>query len=55
MITLLPLYSVELLVLVFPLMQDVVKLSQQKFEKLKAVVSSFQELRAKEQRISKEH
>jgi hypothetical protein len=35
-------------------MQDVVKLSQQKSKKLKAVVSGHQELRAKEQRISEE-
>jgi bifunctional pyridoxal-dependent enzyme with beta-cystathionase and maltose regulon repressor activities len=35
-------------------MQDVVKLSQQKSEKLKAVMSGHQELRAKEQRISEE-
>jgi hypothetical protein len=35
-------------------MQDVVKLSQQKSEKLKAVMSGQQELRAKEQRISEE-
>jgi hypothetical protein len=55
MITLLPLYFVELLVLVFPLMQYVAKLSQQKSEKLKAVVSGLQELRAKDQRISEEH
>jgi hypothetical protein len=54
MITLLPLYVVELLVLVFPLMQDVAKLSQQKSEKLKAVVSGHRELRAKEQHISEE-
>jgi hypothetical protein len=55
MITLLPLYFVELLVLVFPLMQDVAKLSQQKSEKLKEVVSGLQKLRAKDQRISEEH
>jgi hypothetical protein len=55
MITLLPLYFVKLLVLVFPLMQDVAKLSQQKSKKLKAVVSGLQELRAKNQRISEEH
>jgi uncharacterized membrane protein len=54
MITLLPIYFVELLVLVFALMQDVAKLSQQKSEKLKAVVSGLQELRAKDQRISEE-
>jgi hypothetical protein len=36
-------------------MQDVAKLSQQKSEKLKAVESSLQELRAKDQRISEEH
>jgi hypothetical protein len=35
-------------------MQDVAKLSQQKSEKLKAVVSGLQELRAKDQRISEE-
>jgi hypothetical protein len=35
-------------------MQDMAKLSQQKSEKLKAVVSSLQELRAKDQRISEE-
>jgi hypothetical protein len=39
MITLLPVYVVELLVLIFPLMQDVIKHSQKKIEKLKAVVS----------------
>jgi hypothetical protein len=33
-----------MLVLIFPLMQDVAKLSQQKSEKLKAVVSGLQEL-----------
>jgi uncharacterized membrane protein YcaP (DUF421 family) len=36
-------------------MQDVAKLSQQKSEKLKAVVSGLQELQAKDQRISEEH
>jgi hypothetical protein len=36
-------------------MQDVAKLSQQKSEKLKAVVSGLQELRAKDQHISEEH
>jgi hypothetical protein len=36
-------------------MQDVAKLSQQKSEKLKAVMSGLQELRAKDQRISEEH
>jgi hypothetical protein len=46
------LYFVELLVLVFALMHDVPKLSQQKSEKLKAVVSGLQELREKDQRIS---
>jgi hypothetical protein len=35
-------------------MQDVAKLSQQKSEKLKAVVSGLQELRAKDQRILEE-
>jgi hypothetical protein len=35
-------------------MQDVAKLSQQKSEKLKAVVTGLQELRAKDQRISEE-
>jgi predicted phage-related endonuclease len=54
MITLLPLYVVELLVLIFPLMQDVIKLSQQKSKKLKAVVSGHQELVAKERCISEE-
>jgi hypothetical protein len=44
-----------MLVLIFPLMQDVAKLSQQKSEKLKAVVSGLQELRAKDQSISEEH
>jgi hypothetical protein len=34
--------------------KDVAKLSQQKSEKLKAVVSGLQELRAKDQRISEE-
>jgi hypothetical protein len=37
-----------------PLMQDAIKLSQQKSEKLKAVMSGHQELKAKERRISKE-
>jgi hypothetical protein len=44
-----------MLVLIFPLMQDVAKLSQQKFEKLKAIVSGLQDLRAKDQYISEEH
>jgi hypothetical protein len=35
-------------------MQDVPKLSQEKSEKLKAVMSGLQELRAKDQRISEE-
>jgi hypothetical protein len=35
-------------------MQDVAKLSQQKSEKLKAVVSGLQELNAKDKRISEE-
>jgi hypothetical protein len=35
-------------------MQDVIKLSQQKTKKLKAVVSGHQELVAKEKRISEE-
>jgi hypothetical protein len=35
-------------------MQDVAKRSQQKLEKLKAVVSGLQELRAKDQCISEE-
>jgi hypothetical protein len=55
MIALLPLCFAELLVLVIPLMQDVAKLSQEKSEKLKAVMSGLQELRAKDQSISKEH
>jgi hypothetical protein len=55
MIALRPLCFAELLVLVIPLMQDVAKLSQEKSEKLKAVVSGLQELRAKDQCISEEH
>jgi hypothetical protein len=55
MIALPPLCFAELLVLVIPLMQDVAKLSQEKSEKLKAVVSGLQELRTKDQRISEEH
>jgi septal ring factor EnvC (AmiA/AmiB activator) len=55
MISLLPLWFAELLVLVVPLMQDVAKLFQEKSEKLKAVVSGLQELQAKDQRISEEH
>jgi hypothetical protein len=35
-------------------MQDVIKHSQKKTEKLKAVVSGHQELAAKDKRISKE-
>jgi hypothetical protein len=54
MITLLPVYVVELLVLIFPLMQDVIKHSQNKTEKLKAIMSGHQELAAKEKRISEE-
>jgi hypothetical protein len=54
MITPLPLYFVELLVLILPLMQDVAKLSQRKSEKLKAVVSGLQELNAKDKHISEE-
>jgi hypothetical protein len=54
MITLLSLNSVELLVLIVSLMQDVAKLSQRKSEKLKVVVSGLQELQAKDQRISEE-
>jgi hypothetical protein len=38
----------------FPLMQDVIKHSQKKTEKLKAVVSGHQELAAKEKLISEE-
>jgi hypothetical protein len=53
-ITLLPVYVVELLVLIFPLMQDVIKHSQKKTEKLKAVMSGHQELAAKEKLISEE-
>jgi hypothetical protein len=52
MITLLPVYVIELLVLIFPLMQDLLKHSQKKTKKLKAVVSGHQELAAKEKRIS---
>jgi hypothetical protein len=51
-ITLLPVYIVELLVLIFPLIQDVIKHSQKKTEKVKAVVSEHQELAAKEKLIS---
>jgi hypothetical protein len=54
MITPLPVYVVGLLVLIFPLMQDVIKHSQKKTEKLKVVVSGHQELVAKEKRISEE-
>jgi hypothetical protein len=54
MIAPLPLCFAELLVLVVPLMQDVAKLSQEKSEKLKAIMSGFRELRAKDQRISEE-
>jgi hypothetical protein len=41
MISLLPLWFAELLVLVVPLMQDVAKLSQEKSDKLKAVMSGL--------------
>jgi hypothetical protein len=54
MAALLPLCLVELLVLVFPLMQDVAKHSQEKSEKLKAVESVLQELQAKDQRVLEE-
>jgi hypothetical protein len=54
MITLLPVYVVELLVLISLLMQNVIKHSQNKTEKLKAVVSGHQELGAKEERLSEE-
>jgi hypothetical protein len=54
MITLLPVYVVELLVLISPLMQNVIKHSQTKTEKLKAVVSGHQELAAKGKRLSEE-
>jgi hypothetical protein len=54
MITPLPVYVVGLLVLIFPLMQDVIKHSQKKIGKLKAVVSGHQELAAKEKHISEE-
>jgi hypothetical protein len=54
MITLLPVYVVELLVLISLLMQNVIKHSQKKIEKLKAVVSGHQELAAKDKRISEE-
>jgi hypothetical protein len=54
MITLLPAYIIELLVLIFPLMQDVIKHSQKKTDKLKAVVNGHQELAAKEKLISEE-
>jgi hypothetical protein len=51
-VTPLPLYFVVLLVLIVPLIQDLAKHSQQKSEKLKAVVSGLQELNAKDKRIS---
>jgi GTPase Era involved in 16S rRNA processing len=54
MITLLPVYVIELLVLISPLMQNVIKHSQKKTEKLKAVMSGHQELAAKDKRISEE-
>jgi hypothetical protein len=54
MITLLPVYVVELLVLISPLMQNVIKHSEKNIEKLKAVVSGHQELAAKDKRISEE-
>jgi hypothetical protein len=54
MITLLLVYVDELLVLISPLMQNVIKHSQKKTEKLKVVVSAHKELAAKEKRISKE-
>jgi hypothetical protein len=54
MITLLPVYVVVLLVLISPLMQNVIKHSQKKTEKLKAVMSGHQELAAKDKRISEE-
>jgi hypothetical protein len=53
-ITHLLVYVVELLVLIFPLMQDVIKHSQKKTEKLKAVMSGYQELAAKEKLIYEE-
>jgi hypothetical protein len=53
MITLLPVYVVELFVLICPLMQDVIKHSQKKTNKLKAVVSGHQELIAKEKAYPK--
>jgi hypothetical protein len=54
MITHLPVYVIELLVLISPLKQNVIKHSQKKIEKLKAVVSGHQELAAKEKRLSEE-
>jgi hypothetical protein len=54
MITLLLVYVVELLVLISLLMQNVIKHSQKKTEKLKAVVSGHQEPVAKEKRLSEE-
>jgi small-conductance mechanosensitive channel len=54
MITLLPIYVVELLVLISSFMQNVITHSQKKSEKLKVVVSGHQELAAKEKRISEE-
>jgi hypothetical protein len=54
MITPLPLYIVELLVLILPLIKDLAKRLQQKSDKLKAVVSGLQELNAKDKCISEE-
>jgi hypothetical protein len=54
MITLLPVYIVELLVLISPFMQNVIKHSQKKTKKLKAVMSGDQELAAKEKHLFKE-
>jgi hypothetical protein len=54
MITLLPVYVVELLVLISLLVQNVIKHSQKKTEKLKAVVSGHQEIAAKEECLSQE-
>jgi hypothetical protein len=54
MITLLPVHVVELLVLISPFVQNVIKHSQKKTEKLKVVMSGHQELAAKDKRISEE-
>jgi hypothetical protein len=52
--TLQPIYIIELLVLISSLMQNVIKHSKKKTEKLKAVVSGHQELATQEKRLSEE-